>query len=329
MGASPFSVAEQSMHFLQRRHDQPPSGPVRARAAWRASELGDVDRLKRNLSAREIAEFERAIMAARRTATDIDALTRADFPLSGLAGAIEGWRADLRRGRGFVLLSGVPVDRWSLADQHLFMRGLGLHFGRLGMQNGRGDVIGEVRNTGAATRDPFARNYVTDREFRFHCDAADLLGLLCIRKARAGGESRLASSVTVYNELLQRRPDLARRLFEPVLLDLRNEQAEGTAGYAEVTPCAYADGVLKTFYISDYFRSVDRHPEVSLPRADLELFDLYEEIAASPEVSLAFQLEPGDVQIVYNHTMLHARTAFEDSPGAERLLLRFLVSVDA
>jgi alpha-ketoglutarate-dependent taurine dioxygenase len=55
--------------------------------------------------------------------------------------------------------------------------------------------------------------------------------------------------------------------------------------------------------------------------------DLYEQVAADPAVGLAFKLRPGDIQILNNHVTLHARSAFEDEPGRERLLLRFLVSV--
>ena len=134
--------------------------------------------------------------------------------------------------------------------------------------------------------------------------------------------------MTVYNEILRRRPDLAGRLFEPFPFDLRNEQQPGAASYAELAPCAYADGVLKTFYLSDYFRSVERLG-VQIPDADRELLDLYDAIAGEPGVGLSFHLQAGDVQVLFNHTTLHARTAFRDEPGRERLLLRFLVSIGA
>jgi hypothetical protein len=322
----PLSVAEQSLHFLDRVHIGPPPGPIRTAAAWRSSDFDGDDAWIQPLGDAEIAAFDAAIAFARLTGKPLDELGPEDFPLPSLSGRIEDWRRELETGRGFLVLRGAPADRWDQPTASLFMRGLGLQFGRLGVQNPQGDVIGEVRDTGAASRDSAARKYATSAEFRFHCDASDLVGLMCIRQARSGGESRIASSVAVYNEIRQRRPDLADRLFGPVPLDLRNEQAAGAAPYADVIPCAFDGATLRTFYISDYFRSVDRHG-VQLPPALLELMDLYEQVAADPAVGLAFKLRPGDIQILNNHVTLHARSAFEDEPGRERLLLRFLVSV--
>ncbi|MBI1252166.1 MAG: hypothetical protein GC189_11910 [Alphaproteobacteria bacterium] len=319
----PFTVAEQSQHFLTRRHDAVPQGRVEGRAAWMARDLPRGPALKQPMSDALVEAWERRLGAAGESA-------REDAYEPVIAEAVETWRRELLDGRGFVLLRGAPVRAWSLNRAKAFMQMLGACFGRLGMQSSRTDhLIAEVRNTGAALRDPFSRNYITDREFRFHCDAADLLGLLCVRKARDGGLNKLASSVTVYNELQRRRPDLAKRLFAPVYLDLRNEQVPGSAAFAEVVPCAYAEGALRTFYISDYFRSVDRHGEIKLPADYFELFDLYEEIADHEDISVRVDLDPGDILLINNHVMLHARTAFEDEPGAERLLLRFLVSVGA
>lgn len=321
------SIADQSAHFLNRDHQQEPSGAVRGDGAWLGSDLADPRLWVETLDQDIIAAFESAMTRAQARGRPLDDLDIHDVEIPGQDVTLQRWRSALTHGRGFLVLRGVPVERWDLETQKLFMRVLGLQFGRLGHQNPQGDVIGEVRNTGAAERDPYARLYATAGEFRFHCDASDLVGLLCIRPAASGGESRFASSVSVYNELLRRRPDLAARLFQPLAYDLRNEHQPGQPPYAFMTPCAYADGVLKTFYISDYFRTAARHLEI--PTADLELLDLYDEIAADPDVGLSFFLQPGDVQILYNHTMLHARTAFEDAPGRERLLLRFLVSMGA
>jgi hypothetical protein len=318
-----MSIAEQSAHFLAREHTGRPTGPVLGPSAWTGAELGPPDVWAERLTPELISSLETKMTTLE--GRSVDGLTMADAVLPGFEAHVDGWREELLRGRGILVLKGVPVDRWSPAQQQLFMRLLGLQFGRLGYQNPQGDVIGEVRDTGADKRDRFARLYATAGEFRFHCDASDLVGLLCVRPAAEGGQSKVASSVTVYNELLRRRPDLAARMFEPIALDLRNEQQPDAPPVAYIAPCAYADGVLKTLYLSDYFRTAARH--IDLPPKDLELFDLYDAIAEEPGIGLSFFLEPGDVQILYNHTMLHARTAFRDAPGEERLLLRFLVSV--
>jgi len=322
----PLSIAEQSSHFLTRAHGEAPTAEVSSAAAWRTADFAAPEDWSEALEEAVFAAFEDAMSFARRTCKPLDQLGPQDFPLPTLQDRIRDWRRQLARGRGFLVLRGAPVDRWDTETASLFMRGLGLQFGRLGLQNPRGDVIGEVRDTGAAARNAATRNYATNAEFRFHCDASDLVGLLCIRPARTGGESRIASSVTVFNTIMRQRPDLARRLFEPFPLDLRNEQVDGAPPVAEVVPCAFDGAVLRTFYISDYFRSVERLAMRLSPEL-LELMDLYEATAADPAIGLSFRLAPGDIQILNNHVTLHARTAFEDGPGPGRLLLRFLVSV--
>jgi hypothetical protein len=140
------------------------------------------------------------------------------------------------------------------------------------------------------------------------------------------------SSVAVYDELVRRRPDLVERLYEPFLLDVRNEDASGRLRHLPIPPCRYASGRLRTFYHSDYFRSVVRHSDVpAFTDAERELLDLYEEIASQPDFYLDMQFAPGDIQWLSNHTILHARTAYEDHPEPERKrhLLRLWLSIDA
>jgi hypothetical protein len=138
------------------------------------------------------------------------------------------------------------------------------------------------------------------------------------------------SSVAVYNELLARRPDLVDRLYAPFLLDLRNEDRSGALRHLAIPPCRAAGGRLRTFYHSDYFRSVVRHDDVKpFSEEERTLLDLYEQIASSPELYLDMELAPGDIQWLSNHTVLHARTGYEDhpDPGRRRHLLRLWLSI--
>lgn len=187
-----------------------------------------------------------------------------------------------------------------------------------------------MADTGDDASDPFVRLYRTSSDIAYHCDAADVVGLLCLRAARSGGASRIVSSLSIYNELLARRPDLAARLYEPFLLDVRNEDRSGALRYLPIPPCRYAEGRLRTFYHSDYFRSVVRHDDVApFSAEDQTLLDLYEEIGSSPDLYLDMELAPGDIQWLSNHAVLHARTAYDDHPEPERRrhLLRLWLSL--
>jgi hypothetical protein len=227
------------------------------------------------------------------------------------------------------LVRGLPVHRWTYEDTARAYWGLGLHLGRPGAQNPAGELLGHVIDMQEEGRQPYVRRYRTRGDIAYHCDLADVVGLLCLRAARSGGASRIVSSVSVYNELLRRRPDLIVRLYEPFNLDTRDEGNE--LRYLPVPPCCYANGVLRTFYHSDYFRSVVRHPDVPpFTAQEQELLDLYEEIASSPDLYLDMQFEPGDIQLISNHFVLHGRTAYEDyeEPEQRRHLLRLWLSQD-
>ena len=50
----------------------------------------------------------------------------------------------------------------------------------------------------------------------------------------------------------------------------------------------------------------------------IEALDLLDELANDPKLNLMMELQPGDIQLVHNHTILHDRTAFEDCPEPER-----------
>lgn len=326
-----LSFGEQALHYFRREHESVALAPLTGPAAWRGAEIARRDDWRVRLGATQIAELDRALAAARATGRPLETLRRDDFPLPALAGAIAGWVRELRSGRGFLLVQGLPVGRWGDEDSALVFWCLGLHLGRPGAQNPQGDLLGHVIDTGEEAANPNVRRYRTAGEIAYHCDLADVVGLLCLRTARRGGASRIVSSVSVYNELLRRRPDLVPRLYEPFLLDARDEEKEGRVPYVPIPPCRHAGGRLRTFYHSDYFRSAQRHASAPrFTRDERTLLDLYEEIASSPELRLDMSFEPGDVQLVSNHVVLHARTAYEDAPDPahRRHLLRLWLSLE-
>ncbi len=322
------SFAEQALHYFDRPHDGVPRRPIECAAAWRGADIAGDDSWMVRLSEPDVAEIESAVAHAKSLGGALATTGRGEFPLPTLAPRIAEWARELRDGRGFVLLRGIPVKRWGEADASLAYWGIGQHLGAPGAQNPDEELLGHVRDMGEERDDPFVRRYRTAGDIAYHCDLADVVGLLCLRPAKRGGASRIVSSVSVYNELLRRRPDLIDRLFEPFCLDTRNES--GTP-YVPVPPCRFADGVLRTFYHSDYFRSAPRHAEVpDFTPAERELLDVYEEIAADPDLCLDMNFAAGDVQLISNHFTLHARTAYEDDadPARRRHLLRLWLSLE-
>ncbi len=328
MNENHLSFGAQALRYFDREQEEIRRDPLQVPAAWRGSELACREDWVVRLSPDQIGELERAAAEVEGRGLGLAEVRREDFRLPALAPEIGGWARELRRGRGFLLVRGLPVERWGEQRSALVFWGLGQHLGEPGAQNPDGDLLGHVFDTGEDASNPFIRRYRTAGDIAYHCDLADAVGLLCLSATRRGGASRIVSSVSVYNELLRRRPDLVNRLYEPFCLDTRDEQGEGRLPYVPVPPCRYAKGVLRTFYHSDYFRSAVRHAEVPpFTEEERTLLDLYEEIASSPDLYLDMQFETGDIQLVSNHFVLHARTAYEDEPGHRRHLLRLWLSL--
>ena len=138
-------------------------------------------------------------------------------------------RDEVLNGRGFLLLRGLPVERWSMREAATAYFGLGAHLGSARSQNGKGHVLGHVQDLGLDVHDPNVRIYQTNERQTYHTDSCDIVGLLCLKTAKSGGLSALVSSTTIFNEMRRRRPDLLKLLFEPV----RHRPARRGAGRPE------------------------------------------------------------------------------------------------
>ena len=304
-----------------------PSHGVRAfegPAAWRGAELGKSDEWIYRLSPAETAELERLVAALRRTGKPREEIVREDVQLGALAPAVRGWRDALGSGRGFVLVRGLSVDRLSDDDAALVYWALGLHLGTPVPQNFLGETLVPIRDTGADPHDPSTRLYKTRGEQDFHTDGADVIGLLCLRTSKRGGESRIVSSVTVFNEVLRRRPDLAPVLFRDFYWHYFEPQMNTPVHFVRPICTERGDG-LNTFFIPWYIRRAQDLADVPALTAEQEAtVRILESTANDPELYLDMEFRPGDVQLLKNAAILHKRTSYEDwdAPERKRHLLR-------
>jgi hypothetical protein len=320
------SQQQAARFFMGRPHVGIPRDPIGGPSAWRGVDVRASGDYRYRLSSTEIAEIEAALDHAMRCERATIDLSANDLPLGSLATRIAEWRTELAEGRGFVVISGVPVTRWSRMQAERCFLAFGQHLGVPGLQNPQGDLLGHVIDTGDAATDPLVRLYRTSSHIRFHCDGADVVGLLCLTNAARGGASRIASSVTVFNELLRSNPAVTPRLFSPMQLDRRNEEKPGGKPYSWIQPACFDGRSLRTFFHSDYYRSVSRHIG-ALSNDVSELLDAYEAIAERDDIRLDMDLAPGDIQLLSNHTIIHARTAYEDGPEHKRHLLRLWLTL--
>ncbi|QQS14391.1 MAG: TauD/TfdA family dioxygenase [Rhodospirillales bacterium] len=299
-------------------------------AAWYGPEVLRRDDWLVRLSPAEVAEIEAATDAFVARGTDIADMTAAAFPLPTVTARLARAKDELLRGRGFTVLRGLPVDRWTIRQSATAYFGLGVHIGSARSQNAKGHVLGHVKDMGLSSGDPNVRIYQTNERQTYHTDSCDVVGLLCLRTSRSGGLSTLVSSTTIFNEMRRRRPDLLALLMRPVATDRRGEVPEGMKPYFEIPVFNWHEGHLTAIYQRQYIDSAQRFADA--PRIDAasrEALDMFDSLANDPALNLHLEFTPGDVQLVHNHTLLHDRTGFVDWPEPERRrhLLRLWLAV--
>jgi hypothetical protein len=291
----------------------------RIAAAWYGPQMAARDDWIVRLDDADLDEVHAALRAWQANPRGPAPLQADGFPLPRLAGRLQQVRRELLDGRGFVLVRGLPVQRWGERDCALAFIGLGAHLGNARSQNAAGHLLGHVRDEGLSSSDPSVRIYQTRERQTFHTDSCDVVALLCLRSARRGGESLLVSSVTVYNEMRRRRPDLARLLFEPLATDRRGEVPPGMKPYFEIPVFNWHEGRLTTIYQRQYLNSAQRFADAPrLSPAHVAALDLFDALTNDPALHLQMQFEPGDMQFVHNHSLLHDRNGFEDWPEPQR-----------
>ncbi len=297
-----------------------PPGLLEGRAAWYGPDLEQRRDWIYEFDARDKAEIDDAVRAVRAANVPFGEISPATFPLPTLGAKLAAFLEEVLHGRGFVLIRGFPTDRYTLEETAAGYLGIGSYFGPFRSQNAKGHLLGHVKDLGYDIKDPTTRYYQTTRQLDYHTDSADLVGLICLKPSKSGGESRIVSSVTMYNEILRRRPDLLPELFHPFATDRRGEIPAGMLPWFDAPVFQWFEGELTTIYSGQYIRSAQvNFPELPrLTAKEIEALDYFDALSDAPDLRLQMEFRPGDIQLINNHTTLHSRTDFENWPEPER-----------
>jgi TfdA family taurine catabolism dioxygenase TauD len=302
-----------------------PPPEIHDRSVWYGPQLTANSEWIERFSEDEIDEVERSVHAVEQAGFTIESLVR----LPTLRPRLRQMLDEVMNGRGFVLIKRLPVERWTRQQVAIAFLIIGSQLGALRMQNAQGHLLGHVKDLGKSSDDPNTRIYQTRERQTFHTDSCDVVALLCLHKAKSGGFSSLVSSTTIFNEMRKHRPDLLQVLLEPIETDRRGETPDGSKPYFKIPVFNYHEGLVSAIYQRQYIESARRFPDVPpLTTKQIEALNLFDELANDPRLHLMMDLEPGDIQLVHNHTILHDRTAFEDfpEPDRKRHLLRLWIA---
>ena len=300
---------------------RPAGGP----AAWRRPETQQGGLCSYKLTHSDLRELETALRQASSQKLDPATIGKAQFPLRQLGVSLQGVARQLESGVGYYLIQGIPVERYNISETGVLLCGIGAHLGRQMAQNARGEVLNHVRDDGSTGAAEHARGYQSGSTLPFHSDSCDVVGLLCIRSAQSGGLSSIASSYSVHNAILGERPDLLRLLYQPFHIDRHGENARESPPYYSTPVFMWHKGRLFCRFNPGYVYSAQRYAETPrLTDQQIDSMDLFHQLCASDQFRLDMMLRPGELQLLNNNVIVHARSAYQDHPEAakKRHLLR-------
>jgi alpha-ketoglutarate-dependent taurine dioxygenase len=304
--------------------------PVEGPAVWHGSRIDLREQGARRLSAGEIDEIDAALCHLRSLGDiDIPGITPQTFPLPTLGGYLAGLSDELRYGRGFLLLRGLPRERYSVDDTARIYAGLGTHIGRLIPQSYQGELLGHVIDVSDVEAE--ARGYHAGGPQGMHTDNCDIVSLLCVRAAKSGGVSRFVSAAAVHNRLLEERPDLLEALYGEYVFRRMERDAEFGNGalVREVVIFSRASGEFSCNVSGSYPRRAVAAGDTVMTQRQSDALDALKRIASSPDLHLDMTIGEGDIQFLNNRTILHGRAGYEDWPevAQRRHLMRLWLAV--
>lgn len=307
---------------------------VDSERCWSGSDLKEEDFVIK-FTAEDIAEIDAALDHFKGLDGDLtpDDVNQTTFPLPNLAPRLHEVARTIHFGRGFVILRGLNPDKYSDMDNLYLYLGITSYIAETrGRQDFDGRMLLHVQKVVDEDNKKNVNSPYVARAQPFHTDLCDVLSLYCRNTAAYGGESFLASSAKIYNELARTRPDLIHVLakddwpfdeffenqhhFRPLLhLFPTTIPTNGTSGSGGGPVFQFSRRPLTGAHFSPHHPLVPALSEVQAEALDAVYF-------TAKAHALCVTLERGDVEIFNNFAMMHARSAFTDEGGDRRHMMR-------
>lgn len=294
-------------------------------AAWMAADLKANRSWIFTLDETAAGELAQAVKAAYVPDKPLFSYGRDDIDLGPSGKVIARAFHEVHQGRGCALVRGLPRDSLNEKEFELLNWAIGLHRGVARPQGKASQYISAVRDVGTEYRTSTGRGYSSNASLDFHVDGTDVVTLGCYNTAKSGGLSMISSSVTAHNVLVAERPDLAEVGYHDFYFSRQGEEAAGEPPFYGQPLFDEENGLLFTKWNRNRVQSAQKIDGVPpLSDTQRETMDVLDEILQRPALMYTMDLEPGDLQILNNHVMLHSRTHYLDfdEPARKRLLCR-------
>ena len=317
--------------MVTRRQFPLPDTPL-TQQCWNAGELHDSSAWRIAVPPPVLDEFAAFWEGAALEAEFAESCDPGRFPLPRLRAFAARLRTELTAGTGVAwVTSGLPARSGEAANR-LFFVAVGSAIGRPLEPYGR---LYEVRDTGRSHRDESIPASQTRAETGFHTDSSardtlpDVVGLLCLQPAMAGGDTLISSATTVHETLRSVQPHDLSLLYRRFVRDVVTPGAHRPALYENRFPVFCFDrGPGPVFrYMRYWIETGCQRAGVALTPAELSAFDQLDAMLGSREHAVRLRLRGSEMLWLNNRTVAHNRTEFRDDPASPRRLLRMWLAL--
>ncbi|KAK0636572.1 hypothetical protein B0T17DRAFT_596036 [Bombardia bombarda] len=315
-----YKVYKDRVEKLRQLHPNRPTtlpqgwpAQIDAERVWSGSDFKSEDDYVFHFSSEDVAEIELALAFFKSLPGELgpDDVKKDTFPLPSLGSRLEEVSRVIHEGRGFVVLRGLQPDKYSNFDNILLYLGITSYIAETrGLQDFDGRmllhiqaVVEDIKKHGSMPNSPYVA-----RAQPFHTDLCDVLSLYALDVAAYGGESFLASSAKIYNEIARTRPDIIHVL--------------ASDDWIFDEPLPKPRPRLPILPPPPHRLALLPPPPLVPAMTELQAEALDTVYFLAKEHAVEITLRKGDMQIFNNFAMLHARSSFVDDETARRHMLR-------
>jgi hypothetical protein len=265
-------------------------------------------RWSHRLSPQHVVELDTAMTSVRRSERPLLSVRRSDVALPSLSTELRRIAGQVDERDGFAVVHGLTADRCSAYGLRLLLWAVGQHLGTPVPQTDGGHMVRTVSVADGGS---------------FTTGGSDVTAFLV---PAAGVRASFVSVESLVREIEAQRPDLAERLSGRYAYDGETHGA-GDRPHRLLPLTCRVGGRLSMRYVRAQIEAAHARPDVpSLDPADVELFDLIDEIASDERHRVDVDLEPGDLVLVDNYSTLHMLDA---GTAANPQLLRLWITLPA
>ena len=259
---------------------------------------------------------------------ELDSINKNDLPL--FKKKILNFRNErLLDGVGLFVIDGICMESFSVKEKTSIYTLTSKILGELIIQNIKQEKIVEIKDIGKSMKTG-GRYHETKEGGSHHTDSPqwenvpDYLGMFCVHNAKKGGTNLFLSAYTIHNRILQERKDLLDIFYEKFYFDKRGEFKDGESPTVFQPIFELKNKKLFFRYLRNYIDAGHDIQNQPLSQPQKDALTYLDNLMRMEDITLKYDLKPGDMVFSDNNWVVHGRTSFEDydDENLKRFMLR-------